>query len=157
MNTTAETCAHVLPELWQGNRDVDETKFERDGNGMVGYVGWFVPKHVVEEHPALASHWGLRDEKHRSLLAELFRRPTTWKDYCEEVSETKCLNDTVAVRPPELGGDSKEGEKYFVEGLYEGHFRLTEKNNCTATENCTGHIVDYPCTWSAYTQSQLYW
>ena len=38
-----------------------------------------------------------------------------------------------------------------------GHFRETQKNNCTANPNCTGHVVDYPCSWNPVTEQQLFW
>jgi hypothetical protein len=60
------------------------------------------------------------------------------------------------VRQP---ADEKEGGKYFVEGLYPGYFHYTEKNDCFANPNCTGHVVDYPCSssWEPNTEQQLFW
>ena len=62
--------------------------------------------------------------------------------------------DDVASRAP---ADAEEAEKYFSSGDFTGHFIATEKNDCSNNTNCTGHIIDYPCTWSAYTAAQLYW
>ena len=90
-----------------------------------------------------------------SRLADTFKRPLVWSDYCTRISPNNCTApDDVAARAP---SDAAEGGKYFVRGEYTGHFVATEKNNCTANPDCTGHIIDYPCTWSAYTASQLYW
>lgn len=89
-------------------------------------------------------------------LADTFRRPLRWTDYCAEVSPDNCTTpDKVASRAPST---QDEGEKYFLGGEYTGHFVATDKNDCAANPaNCTGHMIDYPCTWSAYTASQLYW
>ncbi|KAL7538557.1 hypothetical protein ACHAWF_006130 [Thalassiosira exigua] len=183
VKTANQTCAHVLPEVWPVRQYMDEDQVERDGNGMVGQLGWYVSTDVVRKHPSLASHWGLRSN--RTLLAELFKRPTTWKvecfciaqttfkrvmssyrrpclisstlikDYCDQVSTNGCLTDDgIAAKPPE----PDKNNSYFVEGLYKGHFRATDRNNCAINNNtCTGHFIDYPCFWSAYTDSQLYW
>jgi hypothetical protein len=45
----------------------------------------------------------------------------------------------------------------FVEGLYTGHFRKTEENDCDKYPlNCTGHIADYPNGWSSHVLQQAY-
>jgi len=156
INTTNTSCAHILPEVWQGKREVDEDAIERDGNGMVGHVGWYVPRFAVKEEASLAHYLGLIGKDNREKLAEIFKRPVRWMDYCSMVSKSNCTSDDgIAARPPT---DEAEGKKYFVEGLFTGHFRATERNNCTMNPNtCTGHMIDYPCTWSAYTDSQLFW
>mmetsp|Transcript_6441 Transcript_6441/g.18928 ORF Transcript_6441/g.18928 Transcript_6441/m.18928 type:complete len:600 (-) Transcript_6441:129-1928(-) len=49
---------------------------------------------------------------------------------------------------------------YYHAKDYEGHFRFTEQNNCSLPgnkNNCTGHLVDIPCKWYAYTDSQIFW
>ena len=85
----------------------------------------------------------------------MFKRPMRWIDYCAHISIDNCTtNDNVVSRAP---ADETEGLKYFVKDAYTGHFIHTEKNNCTENPNCTGHMIDYPCTWSAYTEAQLYW
>jgi hypothetical protein len=83
---------------------------------------------------------GLQGESRRQKLADMFLRPTTWQDYCSEVSNTSCAQpDNVAQRAP----DDTEFRRYHVEGLYSGHFRKTDENNCTKwPTNCTGHIVE---------------
>ena len=44
---------------------------------------------------------GLRGEDKRRRLAEIFKRPMTWKDYCDKISNTRCRTlDSVAARPP---------------------------------------------------------
>ena len=71
------------------------------------------------------------------------------------MSTNNCtIKDDVASRAP---ANTDEAEKYFSSGDFTGHFIATEKNDCSVNVNCTGHIIDYPCTWSAYTAAQLYW
>ena len=88
-------------------------------------------------------------------LADMFKRPMRWIDYCAQISPDNCTSsDGISSRPP---ADETDGLSYYVEDAYTGHFISTEKNNCTANPNCTGHLIDYPCTWSAYTEAQIYW
>ena len=75
-------------------------------------------------------------------LAEIFKRPTTFGDYCDHVADCSNGEDEAAARAPV---DASERGRYFIEGVYTGHFRYTEANNCTLhPDSCTGHIVDYP-------------
>jgi len=151
-------CAHVLPEFWsQLNQDVfDGYEFDSAGNGMVGYLSWYIPSYVVQRDPTLASHYGY---KNRTKLAETFQRPTTWGDYCAIVSDNNCTNieDAFATRAPVT---EDEKNSYFDSlDTYKGFFRKTDKGDCSGDKNatCTGHFLDYPCTWNAYTNQQLYW
>ncbi|CAB9506860.1 expressed unknown protein [Seminavis robusta] len=88
--------------------------------------------------------------ENRQKLANTFKRPTKWKDYCLLVSPDHCNTpDSVAQRPPTV----EEESSYFVEGSYTGYFRATEKNNCdlnNSTFKCTGEFIDYPCGWTSY-------
>jgi hypothetical protein len=90
-------------------------------------------------------------------LAGIFKRPTTWLQYCDEVSETKCnkTDDTASRRPI----DKAEEKKYFAgEGLYKGHFRATNENNCTLNpSNCSGFLFGFPCHWTTQRHTQLFW
>jgi len=80
--------------------------------------------------------------KNRQKLAKRFKRPTTWRDYCTLVSTNNCsIPDEIVDRAP--AEDGSENGRYFVEGSYTGHFRATDKNNCTKTKNCTGHFMDF--------------
>ena len=103
----------------------------------------------------MLSYIGLQGENNRKKLAERFKRPTTWEDYCNEVSPDHCATpNEVAQRPP-LEDDEKD--HMFVQDLYTGHFRATEKNNCTANPtNCTGHFTDYPCSWRSPVPTQIH-
>lgn len=117
---------------------------------MIGEEGWHIPKFTAEKDSSLLSHFGLAGEENRRKLAERFNFPTTWGDYCNEVSPDGCRgnNSTVAGRPPE---SEEETKSFFVEGLYTGHFRKTELNDCDKwPANCTGHFVDYPCGWTSF-------
>ena len=55
-----------------------------------------------------------------------------------------------------LSEDGSENGRYFLEGSYTGHFRFTQKNNCTTNPNCTGHFSDYPCSWTSYAKQQAH-
>lgn len=91
------------------------------------------------------------------MMADIFKRPTDWGTYCQFVSLDNCINkggDGIAARAPD---DDDEAGKYFVDGFYKGHFRATEKNNCTANPTtCTGHISNVPCGWGNYAVPQAY-
>jgi hypothetical protein len=116
--------------------------------GVLGQESWFVTKFTADEEPSLVSYHGLKGESNRQKLAELFPRPATWRVYCDEVSETNCAEpDVTASRYPL----PDEEDKMFVDGFYTGHFRYTEKNDCTLwPNNCTGHVANYPCGKSIF-------
>lgn len=113
------------------------------GLGVLGQESWFITKFTLEDDPSLVSYHGLKGESNRQKLAETFKRPTTWKAYCDEVSTTKCTEpDITSARYPLV----EEEDQMFVDGFYTGHFRYTEKNNCTMwPDNCTGHVANFPC------------
>jgi len=159
-------CAHLSPEIWSdGDGDrihlVDQGAVEPfQEMGALGEQYWFIPKFLALRDPTLVSYAGLAGEHNRRKVAETFLTPTNWKDYCELVSQDNCTstmvldkttNETIpaaAVRPPI---NSKEAASYFINGLYSGHFRKTEANNCNNILNkCHGHITDYPCRWSSF-------
>ena len=103
---------------------------------------WYIPKGLATEKPMLLSYFGIGGEDKRRMMAELFKRPTTWGEYCQFVSVDNCsTSDDTAVRAPI---DESEGEKYFVDGLFTGYFRATEKNDCDSNPKCTGHFVIAP-------------
>ena len=116
---------------------------------------WRMPKKYANQNPALLSFYGLGGEENRHKVAESFNRPTDWGTYCKEVSPSGCeKDDGIAARAPV--GDEESG-KFFVDGSYTGHFRATDKNNCTANpETCTGHIANVPCNWGNYAVPQAY-
>jgi 7 transmembrane sweet-taste receptor of 3 GCPR len=100
------------------------------------------------------SYIGMQGEKNRQKLADTFLRPTTWKHYCDQVSQDNCTTATKAAqRPPR---NEEEGRKYFATNLYTGHFRKTEENIGTATTPATGHVVDFPCEWASYVEQQMF-
>jgi hypothetical protein len=115
-----------------------------------------VTKFTVEKDPSLSSYVGLQGDEHRKKLAETFLRPTTWWQYCNEVSIDGCATDDgIASRPPAAADG--ENDRMFVEVLYTGHFRATDKNDCVKhNATCTGHIADYPCGWTSPVVGQLY-
>ena len=151
-----QPCAHFLPETWGYWQELvlDQKIEPPHGLGVLGYENWFVTKFTAEKYPQVVSHHGLTGEENRKLLADIFWRPTNWSDYCLQVSTDNCTSpDKVAQRPPV---NKREGGSFFSEGNYTGYFRYTEKNNCTLTENCTGHIANYPCGWGSNMESYIY-
>lgn len=124
--------------------------------GVIGNVNWFISQNTIKMDPSLSSYHGIQGENARRKLAETFKRPTTWKDYCALVSENNCDGDDgVAARAP--AADGSEDDKYFVDGVYTGFFRATERNDCDANPtNCTGHFVDFPCGWVSYFRQQAH-
>jgi hypothetical protein len=168
-SSSYQSCCHFIPEVWPGTLDTFEELQDAKTiepalpMGTIGEEHWFIPKFTAVRDPTLLSYIGMAGEDNRRKLADRFQRPTTWRDYCNEVSLTKCrgtdnttadTNDTIiAVRPPR--DDEADAERFFVEGLYQGHFRKIIKNDCTAN-NCTGHIFNYPCTWESYVIPQAY-
>ena len=172
-------CGHVMAETWPA-RLVDILPLESEGViephhflGVLGHQTWFIPRFTAENDPTLTSWYGMSGTANgnRKKLAERFKRPTTWSQYCEEISPNNCLGgegtgsdididdnttitkaaDTnssvvVATRPPK---DEIEGSKYYAEGEFTGYFRATDENNCDLyPNNCTGHYTDYPCDWA---------
>lgn len=159
---TDEDCVHVLPEVWKGqsqewtNLMQEDVIDALDWCGQVGKLAWYVPEATAKKDDSLVSHYGLSGEKNRAKLADTFRRPTTWLEYCEEVSASNCtIPDNVAAHYPDAGSQAK----YFVDGgKYTGYFRMLPQNNCTAfPDTCTGYMVGPPCTWSGHVDAQLYW
>eukprot|EP00934_Nitzschia_sp_Nitz4_P005500 Nitzschia sp. Nitz4//scaffold381_size12975//22//4397//NITZ4_008988-RA/size12975-processed-gene-0.7-mRNA-1//-1//CDS//3329549898//5490//frame0 len=145
-----KACTHVILETWLADGEDLPAAIERPGNlGVLGEQNWFIPKFTAERDPTLLSYFGMSGDENRRKLAETFKRPTTWQEYCDEVSQDSCASDDgVAARPP---ADGSEGGSYFVYGNYTGYFRATAENDCdTYPGNCTGHFVDYPCHWNSY-------
>jgi len=156
-----ESCSHVIPELWDSqaskSREMvyDGVIEPTQALGVLGEGSWFVPKFTAVRDPSLTSYLGLAGPENRRKLAEAFKRPTTWRQYCDEVSATQCSQpDDVARRAPRT---EQENDRMFVEGLYTGYFRMTDDNDCdTNPGNCTGHFADYPCGWTSFVQSQTH-
>jgi hypothetical protein len=156
-----QPCAHVQPETWDAEaQEVTQLVFNgtiepAQGLGVLGQEAWFITRFTLENDPSLGNYFGLKGEEHRVKLAKTFLRPTTWKDYCEQVSANNCTSDDgVAKRPP----TTDEYQSMFGEGAYTGHFRATAANDCvTYPTNCTGHIADYPCGWTSYLEAQAYY
>ena len=123
--------------------------------GVLGLETWFITKFTLEEHPQFAVYLGLQGEDNRRVLAEAFPRPTTWLDYCTQVSTNNCsVPDNITQRAPMW--NTEEEIQYYNEGNFTGHFRFTEENDCDIhPTTCTGHIADFPCRWDSFVQSQL--
>jgi hypothetical protein len=139
-----EPCGHVATEVWV-NREVwaaqgINVELPPQTLGVLGQEGWFIPKFTGEQNPSLLSYLGLKGEANRQMLADTFLRPTTWSQYCSEVSNSSCSQpDDVAQRAP----DDTEKDRYFLQDVFGGYFRKTEENDCVKwPKNCTGHIVE---------------
>ena len=134
-NTTQQqyaSCSHIVPELWTAQDALDlyqEGVAEAPQSlGVIGVQGWFLPKFTAQRDSSLSSYVGLQGESNRRKLAETFLRPTTWGEYCSQVSNSSCeIPDTVAQRPPLEDEDIDETDKYFEPGVYTGHFRMPKK------------------------------
>jgi hypothetical protein len=155
-----QPCAHLIGENWDTDSAwvsdlLRQQKVEAQGLGVLGMESWFVTQFTSKSDPTIVSYHGLAGDKNRIKLAALFKRPTTFRDFCSQVSPTNCtIPDSVVQRPPQ---DEDELEAYFVPGSYTGHFRDTDANNCTLhPTECTGHFANYPCGWTGHVESLLY-
>ena len=145
-----QPCAHVMLEVWEANLEwwldsIHEGILEQPRPmGILGLESWFVTKFSAINDTTLTSYLGLQGEENRRKMAETFLTPTTWKDYCDQVSSNNCTEpNEVAQRAPM---DESEFDRMFVDGLYTGHFRKTDEHDCDLNpRNCTGHVADYPC------------
>ena len=161
-NDEYQSCGHIILETWEPTlakveRDLINRKIIDPPQflGVYGQNSWFIPRFTAESDPTTAAYFGLIGEKNRRKLAETFLRPTTWKDYCDQVSQDNCTTDNGVARRPPVYDD--EGLRMFVEVDYTGHFRATDQNNCTKNpDTCTGHIADYPCDWPSSMKPLLY-
>jgi len=154
-------CCHISPEVWEERRGilsplVSSGVMEPFSElNALAYQTWMIPKFAVERDPTLGIYTGLQGEENRKKLAETFLTPTTWKQYCDEVSDSELCEDDVAVRAPIT---PEEEESMFAEGLYIGHFRQLPEQNCTLhPTTCYGHFADYPCTWATFFRQQAHW
>jgi hypothetical protein len=157
---TKEPCVHVLPEVWSGQRKDWLELLQNEAidpviaNGMVGKISLYIPAFTAKLYPTLVSFYGLQGKENRLLLAETFYRPTTWLDYCQQVSNSTCSTaDSTSKEYP----SPDEEQLYFSEGMYTGHFRPNDKNDCEKSLFCTGHVVAFSCQFSTDLDSQLYW
>ena len=160
-SSSYQPCAHFIPEYWDADSPwtqdlIVANKIEPAQTiGYLGHESWFVTKFTADADPTLTSYRGYSGEDNRRKMAETFKRPTTWKDYCQQVSLSNCtVPDDVAQRAP-LNED--EENRMFAHGLYTGHFRYTEENDCnTYPTMCTGHVGNYPCGWTSHMEASLY-
>ena len=147
-------CAHAVMEAWFPNGNYFEKQkagvaepFEF--SGAVGVQTWMITKFTLEREPSLGTFFGMQGEANREKLTRVFKRPVNFMDYCAKYSPTNCtVKDDVTTRVP--AADGSEDGRYFVDGVYTGHFRATEKNDCNKQTNCTGHFMDFPCGWSSF-------
>ena len=152
-------CAHIIPEVWQAQTPHIQDMVREHlvsppaALGALGTEGWYIPRFTAVSDPSLTSYLGYQGPENREKLARMFKRPTTWIDYCHQVSPNNCsAPDGVAGRAPGPG----EEKRMFYEGSYTGYFRYTERNTCSSNSNCTGSIGDFPCGWSGATEAVCY-
>jgi len=159
---TTEPCSHIIPDVWDGGK-ADAKVFQTEGsilplsmNGVIGRYGLYIPFFTVMRDLSLLHFIGLQGEENRRKLAERFLTPTTFLMYCTTISISNCtITDDIVTRPPL---DELEGQQFHVPGVYSGHFRKADSNDCEKNPTtCVGHIVVPPCSWSTYTETQLYW
>ncbi|CAB9530678.1 Metabotropic glutamate receptor-like protein [Seminavis robusta] len=154
-------CAHVMPEVWNGQAENlwELTKRRAieapEGNGVVGKMTWFIPKYVAEAHPSWAHYSGWLNQ---TTIASVFHQPLTWLSYCQIVSPDMCQTpDPVASRLPT---EDEEGFFYDVAGDgagFKGFFLKTDDNQCHGNNTqCKGHFTDFPCDWSSFAVPQAY-
>ncbi|CAB9520220.1 Receptor-type guanylate cyclase gcy [Seminavis robusta] len=153
-----EACYHFHPEVWwkstKNQSAVPELESVVD-LGVLSELAIFVPKFAVERDPTLMTYIGLGGQENRRKLADTFRSPTRWGEYCSEVSPTNCTRpDPIAERAP---SDEKEEMSFFVDGFFNGHFRKTENHDCDLNNStCTGDFINAKCGWASYAKQQLY-
>ncbi len=163
-NLSDKACAHILPEVWDGAQNQDVLRGQLGGsvlpeesNGVVGNIGYYISLYTAQKYPSLMSYIGLQGEDNRKKLASIFKTPTTWLYYCEHISDNNCTSDGgdgVAIKYPT---ETKHKGSYYVEGLYNGYFRVAESNNCTSNPDCVGHVATPHCSWTIFTENQMYW
>lgn len=148
------SCGHVIPEIWgEDFGDGIDGSLPLSEMGALGKNRLFVPRFTMERDPSLVTYTGLGGEENRQKLASVFKRPTNWNDYCALISQSNCsIPDGTTARGPM---NQDEGASYFVEGLYTGYFRPTEENDCESNPECTGSIIDFPCSWGSHTLQQM--
>ena len=130
-----------------------------ESNGILGQVGYYIPSYTAERHRSFTSFYGLRGDENRVKLADTFKEPTTWVDFCELVHLTNCtFTDEEGMPKRWYPKTAKERDSYFVPDLYAGHFRVTDRTNCTKNpDTCKGNLIGPRCNWSTYVDSQMYW
>jgi hypothetical protein len=117
--------------------------------GIIGNQNWFITQNTIKMEPSLSSYhrFQFQGRDNRRKLAETFKRPTTWKDYCLYVSENNCTTDNgVAAGPP--AQDESEDDKYFVAGVYILVTFVPRKR--TIAISTPQLVPDYPCGWVSF-------
>ena len=153
-------CAHVQFEIWASiaatvERMATARTIERGGLlGIIGRIALMLPKWAVDKDNALATYRGFRD---REKMARLFKRPVSWKEYCDRFypNETR---KTSKCPPP---SSDLEGVYYHRLGnnsvAYHGYFDGNGKNNCTLyPSTCKGSaIILEACDWGDFSKFMI--
>jgi hypothetical protein len=139
------------PEVWNGQLNewvsalTDGYIEPVQGNGQVEKSSWYVPKFTAQDDNTLVSFYGLQGESNRNKLADAFRRPTSWLEYCFEVSLNNCTTaDETAQHFPK---DAAQEAKSLRPAPIPDTFTSRPEHNCTLSpDTCMGHIVGPDCT-----------
>eukprot|EP00536_Pseudo-nitzschia_multiseries_P014279 jgi/Psemu1/69037/estExt_Genemark1.C_6820002 len=133
------SCAHVMTEAWNGQKDQIETA-EREGL-IEPSTG------SAERYPIILSHFGMTaasEIENRRLMADIFLPP----EYDDQ-------GRLIAARAP---SDESEELQYFSADLFHGHFSASEENDCDANPfSCRGHLSNVQCDWSTFAIPQAYY
>uniref|UniRef100_A0A7S3P7Q2 G-protein coupled receptors family 3 profile domain-containing protein n=1 Tax=Amphora coffeiformis TaxID=265554 RepID=A0A7S3P7Q2_9STRA len=153
-------CAHVIPFTfgsfrWTPPFVANRTYEPTQSAGLLGEEGWYVPRWTQDEYPELGYWKSYSGQQNRHKIAGIFKRPITWVQYCDWISNTTCAtaDDIVTAGYPQRA----DYWKFHVPGKFQGFFIDTEENNCTKyPTTCTGDFVDMPCGWSSYAEPALH-
>lgn len=113
-----------------------------EDSGMIGILGVFIPLFTAQKDWSLTSHYGLQNEQ---KMAQIFKKPTNWFEYCNLVSSDNCTTpDDFARYYP----NKSQELLYYEEDQYRGYFRETERTKCKESEDCGGYFVNGKSVYS---------
>ena len=150
-------CAHSQLEVWPAGNTKNLNDVISQGWGEIagsiggyGKISWYTFERVIAADPSLKSFYGFTNRK---KIANLFKRPISWYEYCIKFAIGTCdASDTVVKSSPV---DAAAGAHYYIANIYPGYFK---GDNCvTNPTTCTGYIVGAPCDWSTYVDAQIRW
>ena len=136
-------CAHLMPQIWDSalprwDQAVKEDTIPADdsssSHGMMGKTNLYIPQRTAQRYPGLVGYYGLQSASPQQL-AQLFRQPISWGDYCQKVSVNNCIqSDRVAHRVPMT---TEEAVSFYQPGLFTGFFgNATEMGHIIAPSSC---------------------
>jgi hypothetical protein len=150
-------CAHAMLEVWPSGNTNQLNTMIKEGYGEVsgsiggyGTISWYTFERVIALDPTLKSYHGFSN---RIKIANLYKRPVSWYDYCITHAYGTCdSSDSFVTSKP---SSKEEGSIYYKAGGYKGFFK---GDNCTKNPTtCTGYAVNAPCDWSTFMDAQIRW